>query len=297
MNKNIDFHIHTNMSDGEFSPKEIIDMALENNVSHISITDHDTLAAYTDELFEYANLKNINLITGVEISTKIDKCGIHVLGYNVDVKNEELNNMLFKITNARHIYLKDVSVKLEELGYKVHFEELDKIEIVTKAHISQDIVSNPENKEILMKEFGKIPERGEFIEGIMNEGCIAYVTKYVPSLDEIQNAVRNAGGIVVLAHPVAYVYIDGLEENDIQNIVNDLRPDGIEANYILVHDGKVINDSKLWNEFAEKNNLFVTVGSDFHRMDNIHPKVGLICEDLNLDEKTKNEIIKNLYNR
>lgn len=295
MVKNIDFHIHTNMSDGEFSPKEIIDMAAKNNVSHISITDHDTLTAYTDELFEYVKLKNINLITGVEISTKIDKCGIHVLGYDVDTKNENLNNMLYKITNARHIYLKEVSEKLISLGYKVNFDELDKIEIVTKAHISQDIVSNVENKDILIEDFGKIPERGEFIEGIMNEGCRAYVSKYVPTLDEIQKVIRDAGGIVVLAHPVAYVYIDNLNEEDIQNIVNELRPDGIETNYILVHDGKTINDSKIWNEFAKKNNLLVTVGSDFHRMDNIHSKVGLISEDLNLDNEVKEEIVKNLF--
>lgn len=297
MVKNIDFHIHTNMSDGEFSPKEIIDMAVENNVSYISITDHDTVAAYTNELFEYVKLKNINLITGVEISTKIDKCGIHVLGYGVDTKNENLNNMLYKITNARHIYLKEVSEKLISLGYKVNFDELDKIEIVTKAHISKDIVSNVENKDILMEDFGKIPERGEFIEGVMNEGCKAYVSKYVPTLDEIQKVIRDAGGIVVLAHPVAYEYIDDLNENDIQNIVNELKPDGIETNYILVHDGKSINDSKIWNEFAKKNNLFVTVGSDFHRMDNIHPKVGLICEDLKLSEEIKKEIIKKLLRK
>ena len=295
MIKNIDFHIHTNMSDGEFLPKEIIDIAIENNVSHISITDHDTVKAYTDDLFEYVKTKGINLITGVEVSTKINKCGIHVLGYGVDVKNESLNEMLYKITNARHIYLKEVSEKLIELGYKVNFDDLDKIEIVTKAHISQDIVSNENNKEILIKEFGKIPERGEFIEGIMNEGCVAYVSKYVPTLDEIQKVIRNAGGIVVLAHPVAYKYIDNLTEDDIQNIVDELNPDGIESNYILVHDGNTINESKLWNEFAEKNNLFVSVGSDFHRMDNIHPKVGLICENLNLDEKDKENIVKNLF--
>ena len=295
MIKNIDFHIHTNMSDGEFLPKEIIDIAIENNVSHISITDHDTVKAYTDDLFEYVKTKGINLITGVEVSTKINKCGIHVLGYGVDVKNEALNEMLYKITNARHIYLKEVSEKLIELGYKVNFDDLDKIEIVTKAHISQDIVSNENNKEILIKEFGKIPERGEFIEGIMNEGCVAYVSKYVPTLDEIQKVIRNAGGIVVLAHPVAYKYIDNLTEDDIQNIVDELNPDGIESNYILVHDGNTINESKLWNEFAEKNNLFVSVGSDFHRMDNIHPKVGLICENLNLDEKDKENIVKNLF--
>lgn len=295
MDKNIDLHIHTNMSDGVFSPKEIIDIAKENNVEYLSITDHDSVFAYNDELFEYAKNKGINLITGVEVSTKIDKCGIHVLGYGLDITNKDLNDMLFKIQNARHIYLKDVSEKLISLGYKINFKELDKIDIVTKAHISFDIIQNPENEELLIKDFGKIPSKGEFIEGIMNEGCKGYVTKYVPSLKEIREVIKAAGGKVVLAHPVAYVYIDDLNKQDIQNIVDELKPDGIESNYIIVlQDGTIVDDSKEWNEFAKSNNLFVTVGSDFHRYDEIHPNVGKICEDLKLNGFEKDEIIKNL---
>ena len=295
MDKNIDLHIHTNMSDGVFSPKEIIDIAKENNVEYLSITDHDSVFAYNDELFEYAKSKGINLITGVEVSTKIDKCGIHVLGYDLDITNKDLNDMLFKIQNARHIYLKDVSEKLISLGYKINFEELDKIDIVTKAHISLDIIQNPENEELLLKDFGKIPSKGEFIEGIMNEGCKGYVTKYVPSLKEIREVIKAAGGKVVLAHPVAYVYIDDLNKQDIQNIVDELKPDGIESNYIIVlQDGTIVDDSREWNEFAKLNNLFVTVGSDFHRYDEIHPNVGKICEDLKLNGFEKDEIIKNL---
>lgn len=295
MDKNIDLHIHTNMSDGVFSPKEIIDIAKENNVEYLSITDHDSVFAYNDELFEYAKNKGINLITGVEVSTKTDKCGIHVLGYDLDTTNKDLNDMLFKIQNARHIYLKDVSEKLISLGYKINFEELDKIDIVTKAHISLDIIQNPENEELLLKDFGKIPSKGEFIEGIMNEGCKGYVTKYVPSLKEIREVIKAAGGKVVLAHPVAYVYIDDLNKQDIQNIVDELKPDGIESNYIIVlQDGTIVDDSREWNEFAKLNNLFVTVGSDFHRYDEIHPNVGKICEDLKLNGFEKDEIIKNL---
>ena len=295
MDKNIDLHIHTNMSDGVFSPKEIIDIAKENNVKYLSITDHDSVFAYNDELFEYAKSNGINLITGVEVSTKIDKCGIHVLGYGLDITNKDLNDMLFKIQNARHIYLKDVSEKLISLGYKVDYEELDKIDIVTKAHISLDIVQNPENEDILLKDFGKIPSKGEFIEGIMNEGCKGYVTKYVPSLKEIREVIKVAGGKVVLAHPVSYVYIDDLNKEDIQNIVDELEPDGIESNYIIVlQDGTIVDDSNEWNEYAKTNNLFVTVGSDFHRYDELHPNIGKICEDLNLSEFEKDEIIKNL---
>ena len=73
MEEFIDLHIHTNLSDGELSPKEVIDKAIKNNVSIISITDHDTIDAYTEEVCEYAKSKNIKLISGVEISTKNEK--------------------------------------------------------------------------------------------------------------------------------------------------------------------------------------------------------------------------------
>ena len=104
MEKKIDLHIHTNKSDGKLSPKEVIDEAVKNKVSTIAIADHDTVEAYTDELFSYAKEKNINLIPAVEISTKTKKCGIHVLGYNIDINNEEFRKSLFKLRNARHDY-------------------------------------------------------------------------------------------------------------------------------------------------------------------------------------------------
>ena len=147
MNGLIDLHIHTNKSDGEFSPIEILNFAKENNVKFLSLTDHDSLDAYTEDVFEKAKELDITLITGVEISTKIDKCGIHVLGYNVDINNVELNEMLYKIRNARHIYLYDVGKRLIEIGYKIDIDELDKIDVVTKAHISSQIVLNKENEE------------------------------------------------------------------------------------------------------------------------------------------------------
>ena len=81
----IDLHIHTTKSDGALTPKEIIDEASKNGVSIIAIADHDTTEAYDEELFEYANNKKVELINAVEISTKANKAGIHVLGYNFDL--------------------------------------------------------------------------------------------------------------------------------------------------------------------------------------------------------------------
>lgn len=292
MEKKIDLHIHTVCSDGAFSPKEIIDIAKKSEVSVISIADHDTVGAYTKELFEYAKEKNIKLIPAVEISTKIEKVGIHVLGYNIDLKDNNLLEKLNLLRNARHDYLNEVSKRLSSLGYIVNVSELNKVEAVTKAHISLDVINNEKNKEKLLEEFGHIPDKGEFIEKIMNEGCPAYVVKNTITPKEAAELIRNAKGKVVLAHPVAYKYEDNLTIEEILNIVRDMKADGIEANYFYIDCNKnKVNDIKLWNEFAKKNNLKTTIGSDFHTIDSVHPVIGLLNEDIHLSLEEASNIV------
>ena len=247
MNKIIDLHIHTNVSDGALSPKEVIDEAYKNNVSIISIADHDTIDEYTEEIFEYAKKRNIEIIVGVEISAKTKRSGVHILGYNFDLNNKKLKESLYKLKNSRHTYLYKVSKRLNELGYIVNIEMLDKIDVVTKAHIANDIIR---------KEFNMIPTKVDFIERLMNEGCIAYVEKDSLSPKEAAEIIREAGGKAILAHPVAYEYEDGLNEKDILEIINDMNADGIESNYIYIDQNNIkVDESDKWNQFAKKYNL------------------------------------------
>lgn len=297
MKRLIDLHIHSNLSDGELSPKEIIDRAINNGVSVIAIADHDTTLAYNDELFNYVKENNVKLITAVEISTKYKGIGIHVLGYNFDINNKKFNDKLYSIRNARHIYLHDVATKLKELGYIIDVDSLDKIDTVTKAHIAFNIVGNEDNKDLLLKTFGHIPSKGEFIETIMNEGCPCYVEKKAISPKEASELIREAGGKVVLAHPVAYKFEDDLSDDDILNLVKEMNPDGIEANYVyLDRNGNKINESTHWNNFSKHHNLIATIGSDFHKNDGIHSDIGLINEDIVLNDNEINSIIDNLLN-
>lgn len=292
MEKKIDLHIHTNCSDGALTPFEVIDQAHANGVSVIAIADHDSVDAYNDELFSYAKEKGVTLIPAVEVSTKTKRAGVHVLGYNIDYKNEEFLKKLFTIRNARHDYLKDVSLKLNALGYVINTDELDKIDAVTKAHIALDVINNPTNYDILMREFGHKPDKGEFIETIMNEGCPAYAKKNSISLSEAASLIRSAGGKVVLAHPVAYKYEDGLNYDDTLNLIKELDADGVEANYIYIDkNNNKIDEVEYWNGFANDNNLRVTVGSDFHNDDGIHPFIGLRDEDVNLSSQEVDEMI------
>lgn len=295
MSKKIDLHIHTTMSDGFLTPKEVIDEAHKNGVYAIAIADHDTIEAYDEEIFNYAKNKNVKLINAVEISTKSKKVGIHILGYNFDLNDKKFQERLYKIRNARHDYLHNVGKKINELGYIVNVEELDKIDSVTKAHIALDIINNKKNKELLLKKFNHIPSKGEFIETIMNENCPAYVKKETVTPKEAAQIIREANGKVVLAHPVAYVHEDNLTDEDILEIIKDMKPDGLEANYLYVdkYDNK-INEVKKWNKFAKENGLFVTIGSDFHNNDGIRPEIGFVNTDFVLEDKMVDEILINL---
>ena len=293
--KQIDLHMHTNKSDGALTPKQIIDEAVKANLQAISITDHDTIDAYTDETIKYAKAQGIKLIVGVEISTKSDRCGIHVLGYNFDLNNEEFKQNLDRIRNARHDYLKAVAKKLEALNYKINVEELDKIKSVTKAHISKDIIENEENKEELLKQFGHIPNKGEFIETIMNENCPAYVQKVTVTPEAAAEMIRKAGGIVVLAHPVAYANEDNMTVEEVQQLINKMKPDGIEAYYIYTNrNNEYINEIDKWLKLAKDNNLFATIGSDFHIKDGHHAEIGMKNVGVQLEEETIKKILSNL---
>lgn len=282
----IDLHIHTNCSDGTLTPKEVIDEALKNNVKILAIADHDTIDAYTSDLFNYASSKGIQIIPAVEISTKYNKVGIHILGYNIDINNKELKDTLYNIRNSRHKYLQDVSIKLKELGYIINIENLSKIESVTKAHIANDVITNNKNELLLLKEFNHLPTKGEFIETIMNEGCPAYVEKETITPQMASSLIKSSGGKVVLAHPVAYQYEDNLTDKDIITLLQEIKADGLESYYIYIdRNNNKINEIDKWNKIAKEYNLIATIGSDFHTKDNIHPQIGLINENIKFNYK------------
>ena len=297
MEKILDLHVHTNCSDGVLSPKEVVDLAIKNGACAISITDHDTITAYSDELFDYAENRNLILIPGVEISTKWNKCGIHVLGYNFDINEKNLREELNKLRNSRHNYLYDVSSKIKELGYVIDVDKLDKIEVVTKADIALDVISNVVNKDLLLNFFGHIPGKGEFIETLLNYGCPAYVEKYTVSPRRAVEVIENAGGKAILAHPVAYKYEDNLSDEDILAIINDIGVKGIEANYHYVDKcNNRIEESSYWKNFAKSHNLLCSVGSDFHLDDGIHPSIGFKNWDIEFSREDAYIILDYLSN-
>lgn len=293
--KRIDLHMHSTFSDGVLTPLQILQKAKENNVEILSITDHDCILAYDQEFFEKAKELQIKIVCGVEISTVWKSARIHVLGYDFDLGNENLKQTLFKLKNSRIEYLKNVSVLLEKIGYKVNTSKLLEIESVTKATIADDVVSNKENKALLEKVFGFVPSRGEFIEAVMNKGCPAYVKKNTLSPKEAGEVIKQANGKVVLAHPVCYKHEQGLSLENVLEIINEIQPFAIEANYICVSaNGQIIDEVDFWKNIAKTNNLVCTIGSDFHFSNGLNPEIGLVNTALKLSEEEKNSLFESL---
>ena len=94
MNKYIDLHAHTNYSDGELTPDELIKLAIKNNVGTLAITDHDTIDGLNNITYKS---DKINIIHGIELSAKVDIGTLHILGFGIDKDNKELNKKLIEL--------------------------------------------------------------------------------------------------------------------------------------------------------------------------------------------------------
>ncbi|NLK96372.1 MAG: PHP domain-containing protein [Clostridiales bacterium] len=241
-----DFHSHSNCSDGLLSPTEMVQLAAKNNVKYYSLTDHDTISGL-DEAITEAKLHDIKFIPGIELSTNFNNESIHILGFFKDdsYKNKEFIAFLNDIKNNRLIRAKKMVEKLNEhFNIEISYEKLLKRgkDVVARPHIAQEIIAE------------KYPyTKDEIFDKFIGKNCKAYVetTKITP--EEGIRTLHKFNALAFLAHPVL---INNSSLNDFLNIGLD----GIEA--IYYQNSKEQEKSLI--DFANKNNLLISAGSDCH---------------------------------
>jgi len=254
-----DFHIHTNFSDGTFSPADVVQRAFENNVKVLAITDHDTLTGL-DEAIEESLKYDIVLIPGIELSTQHNNESVHILGFFRDdnYKNNELIEELDKIKNHRVIRAKRIVHKLkDEFNIEVNFEKIlkDTNDTIARPHIAREIIKS-----------GYPYTVDEIFDNFIGKGRKAYVPTLKLSTAEGLNLLKKYNALVFLAHPklILKSNIDEFLELDF---------DGIES--IYCQNTKKEND--FFVKLANQNNLLISCGSDFHEnleTDTRHADIG-----------------------
>lgn len=243
-----DLHTHTNFSDGNLTPEELVAAAKAASLSYLAITDHDTVDGI-GHLYEngFFPIKGLRFIPGIEFSAHHPECEIHILGYNIDIYYSELADKLNEVTEARWSRFSEMVGKLCSLGYKV-----SETEVLTIAGSSKSI-SRSHIARILVKK-GYFDTIREAFSVLLQKGKPAYVPHYRLEPGEIIELIKAAGGTPVLAHP-KLVRDDGLVEKLCQSGI-----EGLEVFYPQ-HDEA---DTERYLQMAERHGLLVSGGSDFH---------------------------------
>lgn len=297
----VDLHTHTNVSDGDYSPEELLRVAEQRGVSTIVIADHDSVDGYTPELFVLAKRLGICLIPGIEMSSVDDlsQQKVHVLGININPYHKNLRNLCAELRHSREIMAEQFARKLHDHGLELNIGELiESGEIITKAHIARGVLSNSMNMKTLIANHGKLPLQGEFIEKWLNLGCPAYVPKTQPlSTKRAIEAIHLAGGVASCAHP-SFNVMKGFSFNDMKKLILRNGFDAVEA--INVQYDKENSDQRFdmiqeFSEFANKSNLIITGGSDYHS-DNKElwgnmTELGMADESLRISQTTVDKIL------
>jgi len=239
----VDLHLHSTASDGQFSPSELVAMALDRNLLAIAITDHDTTAGI-DEALEAARGTGLEVIPGVEISCDVPHEEVHLLGYYLDYHHPALQGKLRAMRDARLQRAKGMLAKLAALGFPLPWEmvaELAGDGSVGRPHIAQAMVR-----------MGCVDSTDEAFDLYIGRSGPAYVERYKLSPSDAVLLIKEAHGLPVLAHPLRVMhFLPALVEWGLV---------GLEVYY----NGYSAEDIQELAALARKFDLIPTGGSDFH---------------------------------
>lgn len=246
----LDLHIHSTFSDGTMSPAELVALACKKGLNAISLTDHDTMAG-VEPAVQAAEGTALEVIAGLEISVVHADISLHVLGYCMDSKNPDLNQVLARLQAGRQARNSTILLRLAEQGVHVSSADLKRV-----SHSGQ--TGRPHIARIMM-ELGAVQSMQQAFEQYLGRGACAYVSRTVLAAEEAIRIIRGAGGLAVLAHPLQ---LDSTLAK-LPDLLQELVPfglDGLEG-YYPTHSAKI---RRAIQEIARKFGLLLTGGSDFH---------------------------------
>lgn len=258
----VDYHIHTVYSDGKATPTEIIKKAAELEYDRIAITDHDNVNGL-EEARIAAEALNMTVIPGIEIAVETEeKIGLHMLGYEIDPKNPELQDFLSRLIKNREERNEQLFEVLRQQGFDISVED---VEVGRNSFIGKPLIV----RALLRKGLIKSEKEGFGPAALGSKACRS-VKKAKPKACEAIEIIEAAGGIPVLAHPIQTRGIGrpGSEEffENIEKIIRKLKTQGLKG-LECYHPDQNEEQSSRFVEIAGKYHLHITRGSDFHGSD------------------------------
>lgn len=251
MEKYIDLHAHTNYSDGDLTPDEVIKLAIKNNIKTLAITDHDSIEGLKNITYK---TKDIQVINGIELSAKVDTGSMHILGYNIDINNKELNDKLIELKNNSVNSTLSVIEQIKK-DYKIYFTYEELKELINYNHN----LGRPDIARLLLRK-GYVKTVKEAFDKYLNPANdkIRNIKKNL-TYKECIELILNSNGIPVLAHPKTLK----LGDKDLLLLLKDMISCGL-IGIEVYHSSHTNEEMQKYLNMANELGLFISGGSDYH---------------------------------
>lgn len=247
----IDLHCHTTASDGTLSPEQLIDLAVEREITTLAMTDHDTTAGY-EQVRDYAQQVNLQLIVGSEVSCQWRGHTIHIVGLDFDVDHPKLQAGLKHNREKRWQRARQMDEKCQALKLEGVLDEIMPLH-------EDDMIGRNHFAEVLIRR-NKVKNQQQAFDKYLKKGRPLYVEVDWPSLQEVVGWIKAAGGIAVIAHPRQYK----MTSNKLNKMIDDFIEAGGQA-LEVVNQPRANSDQIGMADRAVRFGLYASVGSDFHR--------------------------------
>jgi 3',5'-nucleoside bisphosphate phosphatase len=248
-----DLHCHTTCSDGTMSPKELVQLASRIGLRGLSITDHDSIAAYAVAV-PVAKECGIELGTGVEFSSDFNGQSVHVLAYHFPLDSPQITAFCLRHQQRRKERNAAMLVKLRQKGFILQEDDLPSMGTVGRPHMALAMVKK-----------GYVSSVKEAFQRYLGEGQSCYESGSQFSVAETLEIIHGAGAKAFLAHPHLFTH-----QRFVKKML-DMPFDGIECYYAKCHP----DEEQRWLKIAKERGLLYSGGSDFHG--DIKPQIPLGC--------------------
>jgi predicted metal-dependent phosphoesterase TrpH len=262
----IDLHTHSRASDGTQSPAEVMRAAANAGLDVVALTDHDTAQGWAEAAGAAAET-GIELVTGIEISTRYEHAGVHLLAYQPDAADPALVHALDRVLEGRNSRVPAILDKLRSVGVDLTEDDVRRVATGTPAtgrpHVADALVAA-----------GVVADRAEAFERYLSPGRPGYATRYAADLEDMIPLVVAAGGVPVIAHPWARTAGTVLSEAAFASL-QELGLAGIEVD----HQGHDASHRARLRAIAGNLGLVVTGSSDYHGTGKVDHELGCNTTD------------------
>lgn len=247
----VDLHVHSLKSDGSLTPSELVDKALSLNLRAFALTDHDCTDGLP-EAMEYAKDKDVEVIPGIELSTGYNGKDVHIVGLDIDYKNESLQKWLTDFRASRDLRNQKMCDKLRnEAGIDISYETLkatDPGAVITRSHYAKFLFAH-----------GYVKSIREAFDRYIGDHARYYVPREKIDPREAVKVILLSGGIPVLAHPVLY-HLTKKQLSELVSMLKEAGLIGIEA----IYSTYAPSDEREIKALAKEYDLAISGGSDYH---------------------------------